>query len=182
MNIVEGMRGAGISECFRQHYRMLCYFAYYYLQKMEKAEDVVGEIFMHLLEDKLTFRDEEHLKRWLYCAVRNACINHIRSAGIRSDILMKVAEDREKEDSTLFNNIVRAEVYRQILDAVEELPKECARIFRMAYIDGLDNQQIAAQLNITVHTVKSQKNKAKILLRQKLKDLYPLALLLLGLC
>ena len=86
-------------------------------------------------------------------------------------------EDAESPD--LFHGIVRAEIYDMILKAVDELPTECGRVFRMAYLDGLENEEIAVRLGISINTVKSQKNKAKTQLREILKDLYPAALLFL---
>lgn len=77
-------------------------------------------------------------------------------------------------------NVVRAEVYQEIMEAIQELPTECGRVFKLAYVDGFSNEEIATQLSISVNTVKVQKNKAKILLREKLKGLYPVMLLLLG--
>lgn len=169
------------NQCFREHYRMLCYFAFQYVQETGKAEDVTQEVFMRILEERMTFNSEDHLKRWLFVAVKNACLNHIKSVGIRSRILDRLAGEGGNEDTDFFNAMVRTEVYRQIQDAIDELPRECGRVFRMAYIEGLANEEIAGQMGISIHTVKSQKQKAKSLLRDRLKDLYPIALLAIGL-
>ena len=73
--------------------------------------------------------------------------------------------------------VVRAEVYREIMAAIDELPRECGRAFRLTCVDGLSNEEAAAELGVSVNTVKVQKNRAKIQLRQRLKGLYPLLLL-----
>lgn len=170
-------KGQTFNDCFRRYYRTLCYFALRYVGDAEKAEDIVQEVFIRLLEGEMTFGDEEHLKRYLYKAVRNACLNQIKLTGIRSDILEKIQEDQETEAPDFFHGIVRAEIYRQIMEAVDQLPVECGKVFRLAYVDGIENEKIAEQLNLSINTVKSQKNKAKIQLREKLQGLYPLALL-----
>ena len=41
--------------------------------------------------------------------------------------------------------------------------------FKLAYVEGFSNDEIATQLSISVNTVKAQKNKAKIQLRGKVK-------------
>ncbi len=168
------------TDCFRSYYRMLCSFAYEYLQETGKAEDVVQEVFIRLLEKPVSFENEEHCKHFLYKATRNACLNLLERKAVRNDILEKIKdEQREQEAADLFGRIVRAEVYRKIIAAIDELPQECGRVFRLSYIEGLSNEEIAAMLNISIHTVKSQKNKAKCRLREKLKGLYPLLVLLL---
>ena len=65
------------------------------------------------------------------------------------------------------------------MQAIQELPTECGRVFKLAYVDGFSNDEIATQLSISVNTVKAQKNKAKIQLREKLKGLYPILFLFL---
>lgn len=165
---------------FRHHYQSLCYFAYNYLKDVEGAEDVVQEVFIKLLDWKESFDNEEHLKHYLYKAVRNSCLNHIKLTGIRSDILEMIQKNVPDDENNFFVNMVRAEVYQEIMWAIQELPTECGRVFGLAYVDGFSNDEIATQLAISVNTVKAQKNKAKIQLREKLKGLYPLLCLFLS--
>ncbi len=165
---------------FRRYYQTLCYFAFNYLKEQDEAEDVVQEVFMKLLNWDESFDNEEHLKHYLYKAVRNSCLNQIKMTSIRSDILGSIQKDTEEDENNFFVNVVRAEVYQEIMEAIQELPTECGRVFKLAYVDGFSNEEIATQLSISVNTEKVQKNKAKILLREKLKGLYPVMLLLLG--
>lgn len=168
------------SECFRSYYRLLCCFAFEYLHEIEKAEDVVQEVFIRLLEKAPSFENEAHCKYFLYKATRNACLNYIEKKAIRHDILERMTEEQYEQNTTdLFNKIVRAEVYQKIVAAIDELPKGCGRIFRLSYISGLSNEEIADALNISIHTVKAQKIKAKARLRESLRELYPMLPLLL---
>ncbi|MEY8594126.1 RNA polymerase sigma-70 factor [Butyricimonas hominis] len=167
-------------KCFRVYYQTLCYFAYNYLKGQEEAEDVVQEVFIKLLDATESFDNEEHLKHYLYKAVRNACLNQIKLSGIRSEILNNIAKNSPQDENDFFVHVVRAEVYREIMAAVNELPNECGRVFKLAYVDGFSNEEVAEQLSISVNTVKSQKNKAKIQLREKLKGLYPVLLFFLN--
>ncbi|MDE7074489.1 MAG: RNA polymerase sigma-70 factor [Odoribacter sp.] len=171
----------GFDDCFRRYYKTLCYFAVRILSVHEEAEEVVQEVFIRLFEEKRTFADEEHLRRFLYMAVRNDCLNRMKLQRIHAGILEKFGAGQEEAGADAFVEIVRSEVYERIMKAVEGLPKECGRVFRMAYMEGMDNEEVAGRLGISVNTVKSQKNKAKTLLRGELKDLYPMAVLLLAL-
>ena len=161
------------SDCFRSYYQPLCYFASGYVKDSEKAEDVVQDVFVRLLEQPQQFADEEHLKGWLYKSVRNACLDDIKLSEIHARVLEEVQQNATEETADLFHGIVRSEIYARILEAVDELPVACGTIFRMSYMEGLENEEIAARLNLSVNTVKSQKNKAKNQLRELLKDLYP---------
>ena len=72
---------------FRRYYQTLCYFALTILKVQDEAEDVVQEVFIKLLNWDESFDNEEHLKHYLYKAVRNSCLNQIKMTGIRADIL-----------------------------------------------------------------------------------------------
>jgi len=166
---------------FRQLYQPLCYFAFNYLKDRDLAEDVVQGVFLNLLNLDQTYESGNHLKQYLYKSVRNACLNEINRLSIHEEIIDKIKPDEYQADNEadFFQTVVRAEVYREIIDAIESLPKECKRIFKMAYIENLDNQEISDKLAISINTVKSQKNNAKKRLRIILKDIYPLVFFVL---
>ena len=166
---------------FRRYYQTLCYFVYKNLQLQKESEDIVQEVFIKLLNFPETFENEEHLKHYLYKAVRNSYLNYVRQVKIRTSILEVVQKNKLEDENNFFAGIVRAEIYNEIIQAIKELPVECGRVFRLAYLEGLTNDEISIHLKISVNTVKVHKNKAKILLREKLKGLYPLLFFLLKL-
>ena len=166
---------------FRRYYQTLCYFVYKNLQLQKESEDIVQEVFIKLLNFPETFENEEHLKHYLYKAVRNSYLNYVRQVKIRTSILEVVQKNKLEDENNFFAGIVRAEIYNEIIQAIKELPVECGRVFRLAYLEGLTNDEISTHLKISVNTVKVHKNKAKILLREKLKGLYPLLFFLLKL-
>ena len=166
---------------FRRYYQTLCYFVYKNLQLQKESEDIVQEVFIKLLNFPETFENEEHLKHYLYKAVRNSYLNYVRQVKIRTSILEVVQKNKLEDENNFFAGIVRAEIYNEIIQAIKELPVECGRVFRLAYLERLTNDEISTHLKISVNTVKVHKNKAKILLREKLKGLYPLLFFLLKL-
>ena len=54
----------------------------------------------------------------------------------------------------------------QLYRAIEELPTECARVFKLG-LEGLSNQEIADTLSVSIHTVKTQKQRAMSTLKQR---------------
>ena len=73
---------------------------------------------------------------------------------------------------------LKREMFEEIFTAIEELPAECRRIFKMSYIEHLSIQEIAKQLDIAETTIKTQRARAKKYLQDRLKELFPLAILL----
>lgn len=167
---------------FRRNYQSLCYFAYSFLKEKEISEDIVQNIFIKILNDPAVYSSENHLKYYIYKAIRNECINELKKTAIRTDVLEKIAVSlTDKDDADIFQRIVRVEIYKEIVDAINGLPSQCGRIFRLAYIENLGNSEISEMLSISVNTVKAQKNNAKKQLRENLKHLYPIAVILFSL-
>lgn len=85
---------------FRRYYQTLCYFAFNYLKEQDEVEDVVQEVFMKLLNWDESFDNEEHLKHYLYKAVRNSCLNQIKMTGVRADILESIQKNTPGRNSS----------------------------------------------------------------------------------
>ena len=81
-----------------------------------------------------------------------------------------------EEDDSYEEIQIETEVFEEIFQAIEELPTECGRIFKMSYIEGKSIKSIMETLNIAESTIKTQRQRAKKILKDKLKHLYPLAI------
>ena len=59
----------------------------------------------------------------------------------------------------------------ELLALIQSLPDGCRVVFNLFAIEGFPHKEIAAMLNISEGTSKSQYNRAKMLLRNKLSEL-----------
>lgn len=168
----------GFETLFKTYYPSLCYFADQYLQNKHQAEDVVQSVFTHWLQEKPHYQSEEHARNLLYKMVKQASLNEMRRLTLHAQPMSQIPDNVFLDDEDSFEAVVRAEVYRQIMQAIEQLPKACAEVFKLSYLNQMDNEQVANTLSISVNTVKVQKNRAKKRLQDLLKDIYPLICLL----
>ena len=171
--------GGDIERIFRSHYGAFCSFASKYVRDDAVVEDIVQDAFVTLLERSPHFDTETHLKNFLYVTIRNACLNYIRDEEAKNRYVE--AQVREEKTESFEEEIILSEVYQELANAVAELPEECRKVFELCYFQGKDNNEAAEILGISVNTVRTQKARGKKILREKLKDVYPLALLLLDL-
>ena len=168
-----------IERIFRSHYGAFCNFASKYVRDHAVVEDIVQDAFVTLLEKSPKFDTEGHLKNFLYVTIRNACLNYIRDEEAKNRYLE--AQAKEENTENFEEEIILSEVYQELANAVADLPEECRKVFELCYFQGKDNSEAAEILGISVNTVRTQKARGKKILREKLKDVYPLALLLLDL-
>lgn len=141
---------------------------------MDASRDLVQEVFVRLFErDEYHFANIFSLQSFLYNSVRNGAVDHLR----RNRKLGELNDTHRQDtvtDSEIFNIRIESEIFEKIFEAIEELPAEARRIFRMSYIDHMSVRDISEKLNIAESTVKTQRQRAKKQLRERLSDLYPI--------
>lgn len=164
---------------FDAYYHRLCFYAAKYLGDTEKAKDIVQEILVELWEREHEFKNEHALSAWLYTAVYHACMNRLHLDSIHTKHHRRILEQSSPMDTNNYvTDRIENEILFEIFMAIDQLPAECRKIFKMSYMDGYSIQEIADKLEISVHTVKSQRARAKKLLQEQLKDLFSLFVLL----
>ena len=114
------------------------------------------------------------LKAYLFQSVRNRCLNALKVQGRVRSINEEVDgsadhEDRSEDEFTERTARVHA--------AIEGLPEERRKVFKLSRNEGLKYQEIADRLGISVKTVENQMGKALKTLREELADLMPVTIL-----
>lgn len=130
------------------------------------------------MTSSLTLANEDVVRSYLYRAVNNACLNHIRHKNyVRTRIEAYAEEGGEHDDDQILNTI-ETEVMERIFAQIDELPTECRKVFELSCIQGYDVAKVAEKLNVSVNTVKTQRLRARKFLQGRLKNLFVIALLI----
>ncbi len=163
-------------------YRLrLCLYAYRIVNSLDDAQDIVQTVFLNIYEKDKSLAYVKSFKSYVYKAVYNACLNFLKKAklNVPHDI-ENSPELYVSQDEDYLLKRIEDELLWELLGAVEALPSECQKVFKMGYIQKLSNKEIALKLNISINTVKSQKQRAKQLLREQLKNLFAFAMIYLS--
>ncbi|MNR35643.1 RNA polymerase sigma factor [compost metagenome] len=64
--------------------------------------------------------------------------------------------------------MIRTEVWAEIYREINKLPVQCSKVISLSFVEGLKNDEIAQELDISIQTVKNQKSMGVKLLKQKL--------------
>ena len=83
-------------------------------------------------------------------------------------------EVKVEVNSTLeyIDSRIESDFLWEVFNGIERLPKQCSRILKLSYLEGKNNAEIADFMGISINTVKSQKARAKLLLREYLKNVF----------
>ncbi len=154
-------------DLFKRYYVPLVVYAGKYVQGVDIAREIVQDFFVKLYEKRASITIDVSVKSYLYRSVYNCCMNYINQKNIQEKHLKNIDQERIVEDN-LENEMNSVELQYKIFEVVESLPAKCKLIFKLNRMEGLKNDEIASQLNLSKRTVETQISKALKILRKKL--------------
>ena len=77
--------------------------------------------------------------------------------------------EMEAQYYDMFDQLVADDLAERIDQIIERLPEQCRNIFCKSRYDGMSNQEIATELNISVRTVETQIYRALKTLKKSIK-------------
>lgn len=132
----------------------------------ELGDDILQEVFIGIWNNRLSILNEAHFKSYFYKSIRNNTIKRLTRQ--KNPLTLDNIPNEEGED--LFTHISQIEFNREVSRAIALLPEK-RRIIILMSMKGMSAEQISDALNISVNTIKSQKNKAYTFLRKELKNI-----------
>ena len=138
---------------------------------MDRARDVVQEVFLTLWERRADWALHGSLKSYLYQAVRNRALNTTRNRDTRRRAYeahqqrTAMAHYRTAEDRAYYHQLSAA-VHR----AIDQLPPRRRMVFLLHRQHDLTYAEVAQTMGITRKTVENQMGRALKFLRQRLNE------------
>lgn len=159
------------AEIYNLHYTAIYYYARHFVPDSQEARDITAETFVKLWKLRANFDNIHKIKTFLHVTARNACIDALRhqkwKAGKHQQLIQLLMEDEgsmvARNNSPMaaatrfVNGLVEGELLGRIYEEIENLPPQRKIIFKLSFLDGMKNAEIAAQLNISIQTVQNQK-------------------------
>jgi RNA polymerase sigma-70 factor (ECF subfamily) len=160
-------------ELFRAYYPQLCRFAAEYVDSASHARDLVQDVFLRIWARRSNWRVQRSLKAYLYQAVRNRALNHVRQQDTQTDVeddLEYTTDDavrRTAADAYHANTLSE-----EVDEAITDLPERRRMAFLLHRRHGFTYKEIAAIMDISPKTVENQIGRALKSLREKLDPLF----------
>lgn len=165
---------------FDNEYGLMCSFANRMLHDRTMAESIAGDVIFNLWESHERLKITSSLRSYLLGAVRNRCINKLKSRMKRlsaTNASLNIREEMEMldviftDDSQPLGTLLEQELEEQISHCISLLPKECRKVFEKSRFEGLSYKEIASELKISTNTVKYHIKQALSILHSNL-DVY----------
>jgi RNA polymerase sigma-70 factor, ECF subfamily len=165
---------------FREYYVVLCSYSRRYVGRKDVAEEIVSDTFLKIWENRVSLQINSSVKSYLFQAVCNNSLNYLRKLKkdrLLDDYFMETVseniafpslfEEIEQQSLTMEN------INSQIEEAVDQLPEQQRKVFRLKRFEGKKNKEIAEIMGISIKTVEMHLSKATLALRSKLKNSLP---------
>lgn len=125
------------------------------------GEDIVCDKFVKLWEQRDQFKEPLKVKAFLYISVMNA----IRNQWKRSKT---VELDFDVEQEAVLGEIETA-ILSEIYKEIENLPSACKAVFKKRVFEFKSYKEIMEELNIKFNSVDSHYQRARTLLRKRIR-------------
>lgn len=154
---------------YKKMYGSLCSFSFYYIRNSDVANDIVQDIFVSLLDINKEFSSYSELKFYLYKAVKNRSINHLRHEAVKEGYSNELVKSYEDPD-LFYSKMLEEDVYSNLIFAINHLPPKCKSVIKLT-MEGYKTTEIAEKLSISSETVKEHKSNAKNKLKASFKSI-----------
>jgi RNA polymerase sigma-70 factor (ECF subfamily) len=166
------------SKLYALHKRRVYTLCLRMLGNVSEAEDMTQEAFLHLFRKLGSFRGESAFSTWLHRLTVNLVLMHLRKKGLNlvslEETINPSEEDAPKRDFGSRDPMLTGSVDRVALErAVASLPPGYRMVFVLHDVEGFEHNEIATMLNCSTGNSKSQLHKARLKLRDLLRQTGP---------
>lgn len=140
-----------------------------YTRTREEAEDVLQESFIKIFTRFQQVSSPDKVEGWVKSVAVRTAIDHYNKSKKEKDLY-------KPGDASMLNveGISIDHVSDEYLVAlINHLPDKCRMVFNLFEVEGFSHTEIAAMMDITESTSRSQLHYAKSLLKEKLRGIEP---------
>lgn len=175
------------NEIFSTYQGRFIRFAHSYVRDIAVAEDFTLEALMYYWEHRDTLSADSNVPAYILTIIKNKCLNYLQHLQVRQEATERILTHAEWELNTRITSLQACEpeelFTQEVTDIVNRtldlLPDQTRNIFIMSRYENKSYKEIATITGMTTKGVEFHISKALKVLRENLKDYFPLVFLLL---
>lgn len=143
---------------YDRYWKQLLIKSSYLLRSSQDAEDVVHDIFVDLWKRRADLVLENTFRTYIHAAINYLCLRKIAT---RKVVVLDPANFQfESADHSTQQFLSLRELQSRFNLALNDLPEKCRIIFQMSRDAGMTDKQIASELQLSLHTIRTQMHRA----------------------
>jgi RNA polymerase sigma-70 factor (ECF subfamily) len=141
-----------LASLMAQYANSLARFAFYIVDSVDVAEDIVQRVFIQLWTHRDTLAPDSHLRAYLFRLTRNQALNERSASAVRARYRMgEGGQAAEWDDATTLespeDNILTD---LMVQDALEQLPERRRQAVRLRLKEAMTHAEIAEVLGVSI--------------------------------
>jgi RNA polymerase sigma-70 factor, ECF subfamily len=146
--------------------------AYRFLGNHTDALDLAQEAFIRIYKALPNYRGEAKFLTWIYQIVANVCKDHLRKQQKEKTISLEEVRGNKKHITSSSvkgpeEKYLQKERQESLQEIINSLPHDFRLVLIMRELQSLTYEEIALQLDLSLGTVKSRLNRARLILRER---------------
>ena len=130
------------------------------------AEDILQDAFITAFSKLYQLKEEQQFGGWLKRIVVNECIRytkkHLANVDLNEELHGEISDEEPEWWKTVSLQVIHVEI--------KALPDGCRQVFNLYVFENFTHKEIAQTLNISESTSKSQYQRARQLLRERITN------------
>ena len=142
---------------------------YRHTYNLEASEDLLQDSFLKIFSNLQHVQSDKSFVGWAYRIVINTCYSYLRSKKSKHQKTIPL-EAVERTIKAEHQDVQEREMKKPLDEAIKNLPKKLRSVFLLHDVQGFKHHEIARMMGCSIGTSKSQLFKARMRLREYLKN------------
>ncbi len=175
MTLVASGKTAGLKELYNRYNQKLLYYLYRMMGgNEEKAQDLLQEVFLKVIDKSYQFDSSHKFSTWIYTIASNLCKNEYRSKKVREVVENDVDMDRHEWDEKNQEQLLEQNMFEEaIQNELSQMDVERKTTFILRFQENYSISEIAIIQDCSPGTIKSRLHYITRSLAAKLKEFDP---------
>ncbi len=144
------------------------------IRSEDKADDLVQDLFLKVWQNREMLANVDNLNAYLYSIAKNLAFDNLRRFSKETLIMEELSKlDETAVDPTPADILMQKELGERIAAAVKKLPPQQQKVYMLRKEKGLQHEEIAQLLDLSVSTIKNHMKRAVGNLRRIISYSYP---------
>jgi RNA polymerase sigma-70 factor (ECF subfamily) len=169
MELIQSGDEKAFTELVARYQDRLLNFVGRIVTDQETAEELIQETFLRIFNQKHSYTPEYAVSTWIYTIALNLARSELRKRKLRRFLSLDFLKEESDVEIAAKSGGMGESLGPILQKAIDSLPEDYKTAFILCDIQRLPYQQIAEILRVPVGTVKSRINRARAMLRDKLK-------------
>lgn len=138
-----------------------------YSKDEDEAADILQDGFINVFRKLDRYKFQGSFEGWIRRIIVNKALEHYRAKRRKEEVIREFHEQQNLVSDELLAGIQA----KEIVNLVNHLPDKAGMVLKLYAIEGYAHKEIADLMGISEGTSKSQLNRARGLLRERLEKL-----------